>query len=115
MYSSQLWTHTATFTWVPQSESRSRAAVIDFGAIYHTLRASVNGQTLPPLDPTWAPADISKYLRPGENTMVSTPLLNTLRPLWSSLMSGANGTSTHISVQPPLDYGLQSAVKIFSY
>lgn len=108
----------ATFTWPPRSESRSRAAVIDFGAIYHTLRASVNGQTLPPLDPTWARADISKYLRPGENTigaLVTTPLLNTLRPLWSSLMSGANGTSTPISVQPPLDYGLQSAVKIFSY
>jgi hypothetical protein len=75
--------------------SGSNAAIVDFGAIFHTIHASVNGHLLPPLDPTWAKADISEYLVEGKNTVeavVTTPLLNTMRQLCGKLMSSGNGT-----------------------
>ncbi|KAJ5820046.1 hypothetical protein N7474_005637 [Penicillium riverlandense] len=108
--------YTSIFSW--PSSDHSKSAIIDFGAIFHTLRVTVNGHTLPPMDPTWARADITKYLRPGKNrvdALVTTPLLNTMRPLWSELESGANGTATPISGQPPQDYGLLSSVKVIPY
>ena len=108
--------YNATFTWSPSN--LTNAAIVDFGAVFHTISASINGHVLQPLDLTWAKADISDYAVSGENVVevvVATPLLNTLRPLWSDLMSAANGTTTPIEDQPPLDYGLTSPVKIIPY
>jgi len=110
--------YSASFTWPPQNCTSCKNSILDFGAIFHTLQVTFNGQTLPPLDPTWARADISTHLRGGKNNveaLVTTPLLNTLRPLWSELMSGANGTTTPVSAQPPQDYGLLSSVKVVSF
>ena len=93
-------------------------AIIDFGAIFDAIRVRINGHTLPLLDPTWARADISEYVDSGDNTVaaiVATLPLNTLRPLWSELMSAANGTITDIEDQPPLDYGLLSPVKVIPF
>jgi alpha-L-rhamnosidase len=107
--------YSTNFTW---SRSPSSGAIIDFGAIYHTIRATVNGFALPPLDTAWAKADISDYVVPGENkveAVVATTLLNVLRPLWNQLQSSGNGTGSNVSYQPAQGYGLISPVKVIPY
>ena len=110
--------YNTTFTW-SSSNSSTNAAIIDFGAIFDTIRASVNGHVLPPLDPTWAKVDITEYLVTGDNlveAVVATPLINTLRPISDQLMSAANGTGFSLKqATPPLDYGLLSPVKVIPY
>lgn len=71
-------------------------AIIDFGPIVHTIRVAINGHTLPPLDLTWARADISMYLVEGVNTVeavVSTPLYNRLKPIAGKLRTFGQGWS----------------------
>lgn len=110
--------HTA-FSWPPALNSTASGAFLDLGVIVHTARLSINGQIVPPLDPTWARADVGKYLIDGINQVdivVSTPLGNALRSVWSELeTSGALATATE--PQPPVvaDYGLVQDVRLIPY
>ena len=109
--------YNTTFT-SPAANLSSAGVYIDFGAIYHTVRVSVNGQPLPPLDTTWAKAEISQYLVAGENqveAVVSTPLSNVLRPIWGELMSSGAGTPIPASALPVQEYGLQQPVVVVPY
>jgi hypothetical protein len=75
-----------SFTW----NDTSVGAFVDFGSVVHTLRVSVNGHRLPPLDVTHARMDISEYLRAGRNeivAVVSTPMINGLRPYLDRIMT----------------------------
>lgn len=106
--------YNTTFNW--PASSAADGAIIDFGAIVHTLQVSINSFVLPPVDATWAKRDISNYVVPGENVveaMVTTTLFNVIRPIWGELMSGANGTS--VPPNGPQDYGLISPVKVIRY
>lgn len=120
--------YTTTFTWPPQSASPNSTpagAIIDFGFIYHTLRAYINGRLLPPLDVTQARADIKPYLVEGVNTVeavVATPLGNVLRPIWWQLQSSGEGPVSADAgpsngfVPPPQGrYGLQGEVVVVPY
>lgn len=85
--------YTSTFTWPNDTTHVSASALgayISFGKVLHSLRVQVNGVDLPPLDITHATADISSYLRPGNNTvtaMVSTTWWNYLRTIIDTLES----------------------------
>lgn len=109
----------AEFSWPPVSNSTITGAVLDLGAIVHTARLSVNGQIVPPLDPTWARADIGSYLIDGVNqvdVVVSTPLGNAIRTVWSEVeTSGRLAVATY--TQPPdvADYGLVQDVLLIPY
>ncbi|KAF2732260.1 secreted protein [Polyplosphaeria fusca] len=117
------------FTWppsnLPSNTTTLAGAFIDFGAVYHTLVAYVNGHRLPPLDVTHARADIKGYLKEGENAVeavVATPLGNVLRPIWHLLQSSGEGPasadagSSHGFVAPPQGrYGLVGDVRIVPY
>lgn len=90
-------------------------AYIDFGVIFHTIRVTVNGQVLPPLDTTWAKADISALLVDGQNmveAVVSTTLNNALRPVWTQLKTSGIGPSSDSSSLPVQDYGLLMPVVV---
>lgn len=66
--------YTSTFTWpsnATNTSTKELGAYISFGKMLHSLRARVNGLDLPPLDITHATADISSYLRPGNNTVTA--------------------------------------------
>ncbi|KAK5120725.1 hypothetical protein LTR85_006083 [Meristemomyces frigidus] len=100
------------------------AVLIDFGAIVHTVRVSVNGHTLAPLDLTWAKADISEYLVKGLNTVeavVATPLYNRLKPIAGDLFSSGQGWSAMSGAPVTLpttalqDYGLLNDVTVTKY
>jgi hypothetical protein len=107
--------YNTTFTW-PLSTSRSEGAILSFGAVYHTLRTSVNGHSLPPLDITDAKADIGPYLIKGVNVVeavVSTPLGNVLRSIWNELRTSGSGPSVGVPAQA--DYGLRAGVSVIPY
>jgi hypothetical protein len=91
-------------------------AIIDFGAIVHTIRVTINGNPIRTVDTTWARADIGPYLVQGENTIeavVSTTLANQLIPIWALLRSsGAAPTSGAPAAQ---DYGLLFDVVVTPY
>lgn len=107
-------------SWSPvQSNSTVSGAVLDLGAIVHTAQLRVNGQIVPPLDPTWARADVGSYLIDGVNEVdivVSTPLGNAIRTVWNEVE-----TSGRLAVltdpQPPdvAGYGLVQDVLLIPY
>ncbi|CAN8096245.1 unnamed protein product [Discula destructiva] len=107
------------FIWPLANTSIALGAFIDLGTIVHTARLSVNGQIVPPLDPTWARADIGPYLVHGTNVvdvLVSTPLGNGLRSMWDLLDS--SGKLASFNGRPPpnvADYGLVEDVKLMAY
>lgn len=85
--------YTTTFTWPSKATHASAnelGAYISFGKVLHSLRVQINGIDLPPLDITHAMADISPYLRPGNNTVtaiVPTTWWNYLRTIMDTLES----------------------------
>ncbi|KAF3763073.1 hypothetical protein M406DRAFT_292702 [Cryphonectria parasitica EP155] len=122
-----------TFSWPPDSSgsddgsssssSSSNATIsgafVDLGATVHTARVRINGQALPPLDPTWARADVGEYLVEGENAVdiiVSTPLGNALRSFWGDLMTSGRH-AVEVVADPPsvAEYGLVQDVQIIPY
>jgi hypothetical protein len=91
-------------------------AIIDFGAIVHSIQVSINGHSLPPLDTTWARADITPYLVNGENkveAVVATTLVNQLNPIWSQLQTSGVGPTP--GPPSPQDYGLLFDVVVTPY
>ena len=109
--------YSTSFQW----DGSADGAILDFGWIYHTLRVSLNGKALPPLDVTAAKADVGKLLVAGENTVeavVATPLGNVLLPIWDQLQTSGEGPGSPDSstVPPPRgDYGLQANVMLIPY
>jgi hypothetical protein len=76
----------------------------------------INGQRLPPLDPTHAVADISKFLREGENevvVVVATTLGNAVRTVWGELRS--SGTLALGPLPAMQEYGLVGEVVVREY
>ncbi|KAJ5639241.1 uncharacterized protein N7484_007103 [Penicillium longicatenatum] len=111
--------YTTAFTWPPASSSSVSGAFIDLGAITHTARVMINGHHLPPLDISWARADIGSFLQHGKNiveVIVSTTLGNVLRTYWDELETSGKLASAVVA-DPPTEegYGLVHPVKIIPY
>ena len=115
--------YSTSFTWPPK-QGQADGAVLDLGMIVNTARMWINGQQLPPLDPTAAWADVGEWLRDGENTVevvVTTTLSNALILLYSRDGEGEGDlirTSGTLWLGPqPLEqeYGLVMPVSIVPY
>ncbi|RMY75379.1 hypothetical protein D0862_13944 [Hortaea werneckii] len=112
-----------TFPWppIPSSQNNSSAAVpdgaiLDLGALTNAARAWVNGNQLPPLDPTHARTDIGPYLVEGANeveVVIGTTLGNVLRPIYEELVS--SGTRWLGSRPVEQGYGLVRGVRVVPY
>lgn len=116
--------YNTTFSWPPLSfryfynSSSTLSAYIDFGAIVHTISVRINGHQLPPLDPTWAKMDISEFLVQGANevqAVVSTPLFNVLKPIWTQLRTAGEAPGMSVEDTPLQDYGLVKPVMVVAY
>lgn len=111
--------YSTTFQWPPTTNATAAGAILDLGAIVNTARLSVNGKVVPPLDPTWARADVGAYLISGVNevdVVVSTTMGNGLRSVWDELYcSGV--AANYVETQPPVvaEYGLVQEVKLIPY
>lgn len=109
-----------TFTWPPINDNDTPSgAFIDLGAIVHTASLSINGHTLPPLDPSWAKVDIGPYLVSGQNmvdVVVSTPLGNGLRSIWGELVANGKPATANVPLPPSIaEYGLIQDVSLIPY
>ncbi|KAK5742028.1 hypothetical protein LTR17_003536 [Elasticomyces elasticus] len=111
--------YSTTFDW--PLNTTANGATLDFGWVYHTLRATLNGHQLPPLDVTAPKIDIGEWLVPGVNELkavVATPLGNVLIPIWYQLQTSGEGPGSPdaTTVPPPVgQYGLQAEVMLTSY
>ncbi|KAM5365409.1 hypothetical protein ACJZ2D_011007 [Fusarium nematophilum] len=75
-------------------DAQDTAILIHFGPILGTLRAWVNDDRIPPVDISHAEADISKFLKPGENSIrveVSSNLFNVVKARIHSIRTGGDG------------------------
>ena len=111
--------YTTNFTW-PPTLGEADGAVLDLGVIVNTARVWVNGQQLPPLDPTDAWADIGDYLEKGENhveVVVTTTLGNALIPIYDEdhPRIKTSGTLWLGPVPEEQAYGLVVPVKVVPY
>ena len=115
--------YSTSFTWPPK-QGQADGAVLDLGIVVNTARMWINGQQIPPLDPTAAWADVGEWLRDGENTVevvVTTTLSNALIPLYQRDGEGEGDlirTSGTLWLGPqPLEqeYGLVMPVSIVPY
>lgn len=111
-----------TFDWAANSSSTTNTvsgAFLDLGAVVHTASLRINGHTIPPLDPTWALADIGAFLVDGTNSVdviVSTPLSNGLRSIWGELKnSGKLATAVTPDLPGVMEYGLVEEVRLIPY
>jgi hypothetical protein len=108
--------YNTTFSWPLAADGDCENAVLDFSAIINTARVWINGHHLPPLDPTHAVADISEYVKDGDNVIlvaVATTLGNAVRPHWDALRS--SGTLALGPLPPAQAYGLVSEVVVKQY
>lgn len=106
--------YTTSFTWTPSANVSG--ALIDLGVIVHTVRVAINGHVLPPLDVTWAKADIGQYLVQGENeveVVTTTTLINRIIPIWRELET--SGLPAILPAPATQDYGLLFDVKLIPY
>jgi hypothetical protein len=109
--------YTAKFQW-PPTQTAVDGAFIDVGRIFQTLTLTVNGNRLPPLDPSEGRADIGPYLKTGENEVhiaIATTLINALRPVWYDMRFSATVPEPPNRLPPAQVYGLKSPVTITPY
>lgn len=114
-----------TFPWPPSCSSQNNSsatavaadgAILDLGALNNAARAWVNGNPLPPLDPTHAVADIGEYLIDGANeveVVIGTTLGNVLRPIYQEVVS--SGTRWLGPRPVEQGYGLVRGVSVVPY
>lgn len=111
--------YSTTFLWPPK-KGESDGAILDLGVIVNTARVWMNGQQLPPLDPTAAWMDVGDYLRDGKNTVevvVTTTLGNALIPLYNENPEQLKTSGTTWLGPKPLEqeYGLVMPVMVVPY
>ena len=113
--------YSTSFLWPPSgSLSLSLSgAYLDFGSVYHTLRVTLNGEALPPLDVSAAKVDVKDYLKNGTNRLeavVATPLGNVLSTIWGKLETSGTGPAAVSQPAPQTaQYGLRAPVRVNPY
>ena len=112
--------YSTSLTWPPSNTTGADAdatgAMLDLHALFNTARVWINGQQLPPLDPTAARADIGAYLQEGENDVlivVTTTLGNALVPFTDEIRS--SGTLWLGPEPTEQEYGLVFPVRVMPY
>lgn len=94
---SGIGTYTTTFAF-PSGDAGDLAALVSFGPVLNTIRARVNGRVLPALGIADAVADVSEFVREGQNVLeveVSSTLFNAVKAhLATSAVNEGSGPTT---------------------
>lgn len=96
---SGIGTYATTFSF--PSDPADVSAFVSFGPVLNTIRARVNGRLLPALDIADAVADVTEFVRAGENVLeveVSSTLFNAVKAHLSRAVNEGSGPTT------PSDY-----------
>ncbi|KAJ7261298.1 hypothetical protein B0H12DRAFT_1322075 [Mycena haematopus] len=113
-------TYNTTFDW--DSHNGTVGAELDFGTVFHTIKAFVNGVQIPTADPSFPVVDVTQFLIAGSNTIrveAASTLLNAVNavPQVESLgflrtQTGADETGFLPANQA---YGLVEPVRLIPY
>ena len=107
--------YSTSFEWSSRNSSAD-GAMLSLGVLGDATRAWVNGNQLPPLDPTNAIADMGPYLADGLNQVeivIGTTLGKALRPIYEDVRS--SGTVWRGTEPVEQGYGLVEPVKVLPY
>ncbi|KAL2846698.1 hypothetical protein BJY01DRAFT_263257 [Aspergillus pseudoustus] len=117
--------YTTKFQWPPsdtavgcRAHGEALGAYLKFSQVVDTLAVSVNGQAVPQLDITNAAADITEYLRPGENLVsvtVPTTLWNYLKEILDELVTAGQPVQFLGGTPTRSEAGLVGTVSIVPY
>ena len=107
--------YTTTFSWPHSHSSSTAGAILNLTSITNTARVWINGQRVPPLDPTRPVADISELLVGGQNSIeivVATTLGGAVRAAWDEIQVGTLPVALTAVAPDEQDYGLVYPVEV---
>jgi hypothetical protein len=119
--------YASSFDWPPEGSARGDApsgAYVSFrGKVQQTLRVSVNGHALQPIDPRAPEIDVGPYLKLGKNNILvvaPTTMWNYLRSILSDIKNAGDPPLTlnvgvTIPVPGPTENGLVGTVHVVPY
>jgi len=111
--------YNTTFTIPAAARGSQLGAMLSLGPVVHTMRAFLNGQRLPPIDPSNPVVDISSFVRAGGvneiMVEVTTPLFNRIKATANETMvveQKAGVLQPGYASTPPQAYGLLGPVVV---
>ncbi|KAF5366025.1 hypothetical protein D9758_006736 [Tetrapyrgos nigripes] len=108
-------TYVTTFEW-DHTEDGGVGVQLDFGEVFHTIKAWINGVEIPTADPTNPVVDVSDFVMQGTNAIrvdAASTLLNVLNSVGSAVVT----LNQPRNVPPPANqhYGLVAPVRLIPY
>ncbi|KAF7359301.1 Secreted protein [Mycena sanguinolenta] len=109
-------TYNTTFDW--DSHNGTVGAELDFGSVFHTIKAFVNEVQIPTADPSFPIVDITQFVIDGANTIrveAASTLLNALNAVPEVESLGFLRTQTGGVIPTNQAYGLVEPVQLIPY
>ncbi|KAF5355430.1 hypothetical protein D9758_006403 [Tetrapyrgos nigripes] len=107
-------TYVTTLDW-DQAEDGGVGVQLDFGEVFHTIKAWINGVEIPTADPTNPVVDVSGFVKQGSNDIrvdAASTLLNAVNSVGTAVVSLAQPRTAHPVNQ---HYGLVAPVTLIPY
>ncbi|KAJ7349125.1 hypothetical protein DFH08DRAFT_864493 [Mycena albidolilacea] len=108
-------TYNTTFDW--DAHSDTVGPKLNFGTVFHTIKAFVNDVQIPTADPTSPIVDITQFVATGSNTLrveAASTLLNAVNAVPQIASLGFRRTQTGI-IPANQAYGLVAPVQLIPY
>ncbi|KAJ7837087.1 hypothetical protein B0H14DRAFT_2589426 [Mycena olivaceomarginata] len=108
-------TYNTTFDW--DAHSDTVGAKLNFGTVFHTIKAFVNDVQIPTADPSAPIVDITQFVATGSNTLrveAASTLLNAVNAVPQIASLGFRRTQTGI-IPANQAYGLVAPVQLIPY
>ncbi|KAJ7184135.1 hypothetical protein C8R46DRAFT_1343283 [Mycena filopes] len=108
-------TYNTTFDW--NSHNNTVGVKLDFGTVFHTIKAFVNDVQIPTADPSFPSVDITKFVVTGSNALrveAASTLLNAINAVPEIETLGILRSLTDFPVANQ-DYGLVKPVQLIPY
>ncbi|KAF7359295.1 Secreted protein [Mycena sanguinolenta] len=109
-------TYNATFDW--DSHNGTVGVELDFGSVFHTIKAFVNEVQIPTADPSFPIVDITQFVVDGANAIrveAASTLLNALNAVPEVESLGFLRTQTGGVIPTNQAYGLVEPVQLIPY
>jgi len=109
-------TYNTTFEW-NHAQNGTVGVKLDFGTVFHTIKAFLNDVQIPTADPASPVVDISQFVSTGTNTLrvvAASTLLNAVNAVPQVGSLGFLRTTTGI-ILPNQAYGLVAPVRLIPY
>ncbi|KAF5357317.1 hypothetical protein D9758_005962 [Tetrapyrgos nigripes] len=107
-------TYMTTFEW-DHAEDSGVGVQLDFGEVFHTIKAWINGVQVPTADPTNPVVDVSDFLKQGSNDIrvdAASTLLNVLNSVGTAVVTLGEPRTVSLTNQ---QYGLVAPVRLIPY